>query len=542
MAVEFCYRYGRFFHGVHWIQADHDIDTEIAVCGSKMDLSPWPDDLSERVSLTLQAWKEVGPRLVIFDNVVDPVSVQDWLPEMPTGRMLLTSRSSDWPPALGIQPLPIDVMTRQESLELLRSLAKRLKDSPDADLEMIAERLGDLPLALDLAGNYLEKRPTLSPAGYLAELDKAGRSLLDHSAFGDWIKHNPTKHSTSLIYTFALSWNQLTKDKTDEMARRVFQACGYCAPNTPIPWELLAKTVGAEDTSQQQNLDLALDRLRGLGLITPEERGSSIIHPLMAEFARMQDLDTEASALPDLARALGNMASDANKTGLPEAMMPLREHLRAVAMAAEAAELDTGGWLWNELGYHLRVVADYKGAKEHYERVLKVSETVYGSDHPKMAIRANNLGRVLWEMGDYEGAKKLFKRALEIDEKALGPDHPNVAINVNNLGSVLQDMGDLQSAKERFERALEIDEEVYGPDHPDVAIRVNNLGSVLKDMGNLQGAKEHFERALKIGEAVYSSDHPQVAVYANNLGLVLEDMGDQSEPRWMPGLRRWGAR
>jgi tetratricopeptide (TPR) repeat protein len=69
-------------------------------------------------------------------------------------------------------------------------------------------------------------------------------------------------------------------------------------------------------------------------------------------------------------------------------------------------------WLWNELGYHLSVVADYKGAKEHYER------------------------------------------ALEIDEKVLGPDHPNVAMHIGNLGRVLRDQGDLDEARENFERTL----------------------------------------------------------------------------------------
>lgn len=288
LAIEFCYRYGRFFHGVHWIQADHDITAEIAACGSEMDLSPWPDEVEERANLTLQAWRDVGPRLVIFDNVDDPTSVQDWLPKLPKARLLLTSRSSDWPPALGIEPLSLNVLPRLDSLKLLRALADRLKVVPDEDLDRIADRLGDLPLALDLAGNYLRSRPTLSPAGYLAELDEARRSLLHHRAFSDWVKHNPTKHSTSLVYTFALSWNRLTEDENDELARRIFRACGHCAPNTPIPWELLAKTVGAGDTSQQQNLDQAMDRLRWLGLITPAGGGSSIIHPLLAEFARLQ--------------------------------------------------------------------------------------------------------------------------------------------------------------------------------------------------------------------------------------------------------------
>lgn len=339
LAVEFCYRYGRFFYGVHWIQADHEIAAEIAACGQEMDISPWPNELEERTNLTLHAWKEAGPRLLIFDNVDDPASVQDWLPKLPTARLLLTSRSSEWPPGLDIEHHPLGVLPRSESLELLCALAERLKYIPAEDLDLIADRLGDLPLALDLAGNYLRCRPTLTPKEYLAELDEAGRSLLEHPAFSDWVKYNPTKPSTSLVYTFALSWNQLTKGATDKLAGRIFRACGYCAPNTPIPWELLAKTMGAEDTSQRQNLDLALMKLHYLGLVKPDKEGSNIIHPLLAEFARLKDSDKKKRVLPDLATAMVELALDTRKTRSPKKMIGLWSHLCPIYRFSEAAGL-----------------------------------------------------------------------------------------------------------------------------------------------------------------------------------------------------------
>ena len=38
LAVEFAYRYGRFFHGVHWLSAENPaaIDAAVAVCGRRM--------------------------------------------------------------------------------------------------------------------------------------------------------------------------------------------------------------------------------------------------------------------------------------------------------------------------------------------------------------------------------------------------------------------------------------------------------------------------------------------------------------------------
>ena len=65
------------------------------------------------------------------------------------------------------------------------------------------------------------------------------------------------------------------------------------------------------------------------------------------------------------------------------------------------------------------------------------------------------------------GAKDCFERALRIDEAAFGPEHPDVATDINNLGAVLFDQGDVPRALPYLERALAIREATLGPDHPD---------------------------------------------------------------------------
>ena len=79
-----------------------------------------------------------------------------------------------------------------------------------------------------------------------------------------------------------------------------------------------------------------------------------------------------------------------------------------------------------------------------------------------MAIRVNNLAGVFYALGDLAGAKEHYERALEIGESVYGKDHPQVAIYVNNLGMALQDLGDLARAKEHYERALGIFERRLG--------------------------------------------------------------------------------
>ena len=384
LAVEFCYRYGRYFQGVHWLQANQDISAEMAVCGAAMQLKPWPTAQPDQVALTLQAWSQGHSRLVVLDNAEDLVVLQEWLPQLGNCRVLLTARRGHWPADLGLQTYPLGTLPRPESLTLLRKLAPRLQEITDDELDPIAEHLGDLPLALDLAGRYLEERSQLSPEAYQAELETEESYLLQHPSLLDWVEYNPTQHETSLTATFLLSWNQVT----DDLAQRLFKICGYCAPNIPIPREVLLGSIGAAESKELREVDRSLRDLINLGLLKPGEPGPSL-HPLLAEFARLQD--PERACLLDLVKTLGNLASEANQTGLPERFQPFRAHVRTAAEIAQKTTLEEAGWLWNEFGYHLKQVAEYAGARAAYERALAIFERFLPSDHPNIRIVRNNL-------------------------------------------------------------------------------------------------------------------------------------------------------
>ncbi|MCP4666470.1 MAG: hypothetical protein GY849_08880, partial [Deltaproteobacteria bacterium] len=51
LAVEFAYRYGRYFAGVHWLNAAEPggLSAEVAACGAAMRLPGWPDELPAQV-------------------------------------------------------------------------------------------------------------------------------------------------------------------------------------------------------------------------------------------------------------------------------------------------------------------------------------------------------------------------------------------------------------------------------------------------------------------------------------------------------------
>lgn len=219
LASEFVHHYGQYFAGgVFWLSfADPNaIPAEIAACGGvgTLDLRPNFGELSldDQVSLVKAAWQEPVPRLLVFDNCEDPSLAAKWRPSSGGCRILLTSRRLDWEPHLGVQPLPVDVLSRQESMALLR---QHQPDADDQTLNDVAEELGDLPLALHLAGSYLARyRRIITPAQYLAQLRDP--NLLQHRSLqGSWA--SPTGHVQNVYRTIALSYNRL--DPTDSVDR-----------------------------------------------------------------------------------------------------------------------------------------------------------------------------------------------------------------------------------------------------------------------------------------------------------------------------------
>ena len=114
---------------------------------------------------------------MVLDNLEDPGLLRAVTTEAGGVRLLVTTRRRDWPAGLGVHSRPLDTLPRAESLRLLRTLAPRLEKTPETELERLARQLFDLPLALHVAGSYLKRVTTLTPARYLEALEAAGGAL-----------------------------------------------------------------------------------------------------------------------------------------------------------------------------------------------------------------------------------------------------------------------------------------------------------------------------------------------------------------------------
>ncbi|MDP2896514.1 MAG: FxSxx-COOH system tetratricopeptide repeat protein [bacterium] len=523
LAVEYAYRHAADYDVVWWIRAEEPaaLAADLAALAGPLNL-PQKDATDQRVIIhAVRSWLDAGQArwLLILDNARGPEELPEYLPQSRLGHLIITSRNPNWLSVAA--PLSVQVWSPDEAT---RFLLKRTRQTDENAAAKLAEELGDLPLALEQAGAYIEETDYTISA-YL-ELFRSRRGELWEE------EHPPTDYPYTVAATLSLSVDKVLQESP--VAADLLNLLAFLGPDE-IPLSIvtggrkhLPKALSAA-AKNAVAINRGIKALRQYSLV--ERSGDSVtVHRLVQAVVRdrLDERDKKKwaqaavrlvnDALPVEAHDVRTWPECARL--LPHALSAA-EHAEKLGVAPEAT-----GRVLNQVGVYLWGRAEFREAKAALERALSIDEAAFGPNHPEVATHVNNLGNVLEALGDLKGAKKCCERALSIDEAAFGPNHPNVGRDVNNLGTVLRDLGDLKGAKKCCERALSIDEAALGPNHPNVASIVNNLAGVLKALGDLKGAKKCYERALSIDEAAFGPNHPNVARDVSNLGLALHAVGD----------------
>jgi len=542
LASEFAHRHRDDFPGgVFWLNmADPEtVASQVAAAGGPggLDLPGWSGlDFEAKVAAVRRAWNEPVRRLLVFDNLEDPRLLQEWRPTSGSARVLITTRRGVWGATSGVQPVPLQTLARPESVRLLltpryREQVETMLAEPGVAVEAdaICEQVGDLPLALALAGAYLEQTPSLSLAGYKARL---AETLLAHPSLDAALEEGlPTRHAESVAATIVLSYQQLDPtSKRDELAFLLLQRAAHLAP-APIPQRLLVRLVerDPDDEGQVAEVDAPLLRLAAIGLIDPLPDGSVAIHRLVAAFVCKQG--TKHNVIQVVAKELISETEVIYAAGFPLNCAPYLPHLTHLSEMAKELEAKQQAILQSILGDLLRDQGNYAASRPHYERALVIHKQVSGSAHPDTAKILYSLGVLLHNQGDYVAAHRLYEHVLVICEQALGPNHPFTAKGLNSLGILLHDQGDYAAARPYYERALTIREQALGSTHLDTAKSFNNIATLLHNQGDYVAARPYYERALTILEQTLGLSHPLTAEILYNLGQLLHNQGDYAAAR-----------
>jgi tetratricopeptide (TPR) repeat protein len=513
LALEYAYRHTADYEIVWWVRAEEPVTLTAGYAKLATELGLPEKDLADQqaTAAAVRSWLGHHPGwLLILDNAPHPDDCRDRLPPGAAGHVLITSRDPNFG---GIaKPLKLPVLPRAEAVEFLQKRCGR--DEPAAAGELCGA-LGDLPLALEQAGAYIESTAS-SIAEYLDLYRSRPRELLNDAVAATW----------------QISIERLQTEAPE--ALDLLYLTAFLAPDDIDP-----KLVSPAFPDAMQ-FNRAKAALRRYSLIDVSG-GSLAVHRLVqaATRDRLASGGEEAKWAEAALELVDNafpFKPDAVETWNPSARL-LPHALAAIGHSERlGVALESTGRLLNQAGLYLDNRGQLGEAGQALKRALAIAEKVYGPDHPDVATRVSNIGTILLAQGDLPGALQYTQRALAIDEKVYGPDHPTVATLGNNIGQILKAQGDLAGALQYTQRALAIAEKLYGPDHPDVAIDANNIGAILKAQGDLEGALQYTRRALAIDEKVYGPDHPNVARDANNIGQILQAQGD------LPGALQYTRR
>ncbi len=532
LASELVHRCGQFFAGgVFWISCaqPQTVAWEVAACGETglVQRDDW-DELSieARTRLVTQAWQSPLPRLLIFDNCEDDALLQRWRPTSGGCRVVLTSQRARWSRGIGVTTLALGELSVDASVSLLCDYRPDLAPQTE-ELAAIAGELAGLPLALHLAGSYLETyQDDLAlgnPSRFLRDLRALGP--LAHDALGNGAAGmSPTAHESSVGRTFALSLARLDPGELPgQQARTVLARTAYLSPGEPFSADLLALAVREGETARQ-----TLGRLAELGLLR-QEYGVLRIHRLVAEFAR-RDLADEA-APADIRRALIEQTEQAYAQRKAVVARRLLPHLTLHTDAEPPPTLEDTVRLWNAMPFALELAGDLASGLAYLQRAhvaLQQADTV---DSLLGAEVLSNLAEWQRALGETSAALALQEQALAIRQALLPPDDLMIGSSLSNIGEALRELGRLEEAQQAYERALAIGLRTGGPtDEISLAAR-NNLALLLFALERYAEARQQFGALLDTTIEVYGTHDPRTATVRNNLATALARMGDYQPAR-----------
>ena len=482
LAVEFCYRYGRFYPGgVYWLNFSDakNIAEEVAALGNQQGMGLYYEadqlTLADRVGRVTRAWQEPIPRLLIFDNCEEEQLLIDWQPVSGGCHILLTSQCGTWSPELGLEQLPLGVLQPSESVMLLQKLFSALDP---ADANLIAAEVGHLPLALHLAGSFLSRYRQISPTHYLLQLRDEG--VLQHPSLqGYGMKFSPTGHQLDVARTFAVNYAQFDpNDEADQMALLLLRRAAYFAPGEPIPRQLLLTTVvvDAADMMALLLVEDGLMRLVELGFLESEGVEWVVMHRLLAAFARelvVNGRQEQIEAQTAVSQAILHPLLPALGRGLYQSrlLFPVA-HLHYVTNAALRRGEQVAIGLAAAYGKHLNIIAEFDKAHSYLEQAIKLAAT-----HADVYMQG-----IVWLLKTYllsdQGLKQESLDSIQEAERLLRLTGPN---NPPMLAEVLKEKGWILSRLGRVEAALSVAEEsravaTQNNDHFATASALNLLG------------------------------------------------------------------
>ena len=523
-----------------------------------------PDGLDSGEKLAGHCWRRLSERvegqmLVVLDDVKNYENVEPFLPPLEGKfRVLATTRLG-----LGnaMQQYTLDVLVLAAAVDLLKSFLPEAdpRCGNDVEIEKLCEWLGRLPLAIELVGRYLARKPDLSIAKMQERLDA---KKLQQEALTDTQRLALAEMTAKLnvAAAFDLSWQELS-----EGAQRLACLLSLFAL-APIHWQWV---MDAMDDVKEEDLETCRDdELLNLHLLGRTQQGVYELHQLLREYFQFQLKQHPKWSM--LRQQLVNVLLGISKK-IPKILTlekiseltPAIPHLEMMSheeMLKNIPNIEENlVWAFLGIARFFEGQSVYLPAINFYQNCIKYTKLYLGQDHLSVGIGLNCLGKIYNLQGDFGEAETLLLQSLSIFKQTLPEHHRYIETCLNDLANYYQmqfrysesesyrlqshriilsvsgndselfayslcNLAQLYVAQEKFTeaeptflRASSIIRQKFGDYDFRLMNILNNWAELYKIQQNYRNAETLFLRSFRICEQNLSPHHIDIAIGLNNL-------------------------
>jgi tetratricopeptide (TPR) repeat protein len=514
LAAEYIYRYADTYDLAWWIPAEQSAGTRTALVGLARRLGlPESGDINRTLAAVRDALSRGEPFrnwLVVFEDANRPEELAPYLPSG-AGHVLVTSRNPRWSADVA-QPVGVGVFDRADSVDLLRM---RAPDLPVADAERLAERLGDVPMALDLAAE-LRAATGWSVDDYLRRYDRRAGELTFPS---------PVR----------VAWG-LAADGLREASPAAYGLLELCAflGGAPVSWRLLwgARLLPlAADLAPAVRIERRLKaelRLIGkYGLADLDAPGDHLlVHPLVRGMIG-QELSSERHAtLLGTVRAMLAAADpgDPDDPAVRSRYAELTPHLVHSDVLGAGAE-EVRQLVINCIRHHY-AGGDYDSSRDLATAAVTRWRDALGETDVQTLLASFHLANALRAVGRTAEARDLDQQTLRAQREVLGADDETTLATANSVGADLRIRGHFGQARQLDADNLVRYRRLFGEGFPTALRCANNLAADLRLLGDFRGARTLDEQTLRYRQAIFVEGHPEILSSRAGLAFDLFGLGD----------------